>query len=145
MKIANLPSLSAPFHRSFERAPDEFTQRRRFADELFENCRAWSAILIDVFNEAQFRWRSEGIEAARREIEQQDQDFLKLDYWSLQSNSPIISFLREDKRFVPFADACVEFYKAALSIKRLAYGNIAGPSGRVVSMSRDGIETVVEF
>lgn len=143
MDIPGLSTLYAILKRNIDHENDVFAQRRRLADELMANCREWSSVLVRVFREAVARWAREGREAAAEEILAQEQDFLKLDYWSLESSSPILLFLREDSRFAHFADACAQFYRSALSVKRLVYGDIQTHPGVYVSEREVGITGMV--
>jgi hypothetical protein len=56
---------------------------------------------------------------------------MKLEYWSLESTSPILLFLKEDERFQPFVMSCIAFYNSALSVKRLVYGQIEDTPGHL--------------
>jgi len=60
MDIPGLPTLYAILKRHIDRGNDILAQRKALADELMENCRSWSRILIDTFEEAVTRWRNEG-------------------------------------------------------------------------------------
>lgn len=143
MDIPGLSTLYAILKRRIDRDNDVFAQRRHLADELMANCRQWSAVLLAVFREAAKRWAHEGRDAAAEEILAQERDFLKLDYESLESSSPILVFLREDSRFENFADACARFYRSALSVKRLVYGRIQTHPDVYVSEGEVGIAGMV--
>ena len=143
MDIPGLSTLYAIFKRNIDRENDVFAQRSRLADELMANCRQWSSVLLAVFRDAVRRWAQEGRDAAAEEIMAQEQDFLKLDYWSLESSSPILRFLSEDPRFVDFSNACAQFYRSALSVKRLVYGDIQTHPGVYVSEREVGIAGMV--
>jgi len=90
MDIPGLPTLYAILKRHIDRGNDILAQRKALADELMENCRSWSRILIDTFEEAVTRWRNEGRHAAEKEIMEQEMDFMKLNYESLKDASPNI-------------------------------------------------------
>src|SRR2546425_61132 len=124
MDIPGLSTLYSVLKRDIDRKNDVLAQRKDLAKELMENCRKWASVLLDTFDEAVRRWQGPGgRQAAEREIMALESDFMKLDYWSLKDGSPILKFLREDKKFAPFADCCADFYKAALYVKRIVYGS----------------------
>jgi hypothetical protein len=124
MDIPGLSTLYAIHKRTIDRENDVLRQRKDLSLELKTNCHRWSELLVSTFRDASNRWATEGRHAAVREILELEQDFLRLDYCSLESDSPIIAFLREDSSFRPFADACVSFYQSALSLKRMARGDL---------------------
>jgi len=141
--IPGLSTLYDILKRNIERDNNVLTQRRQLASELMENCRQWSGILIDTFQRAVERWEKDGSFAAEYEIMAQEQDFLKLDYWSLESSSPILIFLIEDARFRNFVDSCARFYRSALSVKRLVYGDIRTSAGEYVTVGQIGLRGMV--
>ena len=145
MDIPGLPTLYAILKRHIDRGNDILAQRKALADELMENCRSWSRILIDTFEEAVTRWRNEGRHAAEKEIMEQEMDFMKLNYESLKDTSPILLFLREDSRFEAFALSCANFYKSALNVKRLVHGQIESHAGHFVTERDVGIAKMVEL
>jgi hypothetical protein len=145
MDIPGLSTLYSIHKRQIDRRNDLLAQRKELADELTENCRAWARVLLDTFRKAVERWSSEGRSAAESEIMEQEMDFLKLDYWSLEQTSPILLFLKEDPRFGEFADSCAKFYKSALSVKRLVYGDIEAYPGHYVTEHDVGIARMVEL
>jgi len=126
---------------------DEFEQRKELSEKLWRTSWDWAKILLTTFENAVLKWcqEGEGRQAAEAEIMAQDEDFTKLDYWSLRDTSPIITFLRQDVRFAPFADNCAEFYESALSVKRLVYGNIKASPQKYVTIHDVGIETMVKL
>jgi len=124
MDIPGLSTLYAILKRNIDRDNDVLRQRKDLALELKTNCHQWSEILVATFREATRRWEADGSAAAIREILELEQDFLRLDYYSLESASPILSFLSEDPAFRPFADACASFYRSALAVKRMARGDL---------------------
>jgi len=132
--------------RNIDRSNDVLKQRKELASELMENCRSWASILLSTFDEAVDSWskKNKGKQAAMSEIEKLEQDFLKLDYWSLETSSPILLFLKEDRRFENFADSCARFYKSALSVKRIAYGGIEESPGRYVNIRDAGVKATVD-
>jgi hypothetical protein len=139
MDIPGLSTLYAILKRNIDRENDLLSQRKELAAELAENCKKWSEVLIETFDEAVRRWQIEGRQAAEREIMAQERDFMKLNYSSLEKSSPILLFLSEDKRFEPFAEACTKFYRSALSLKRLVYGGIEDYPGHYVTENEVGI------
>lgn len=123
---------------------DALKQRQKLAKELVDNCKLWSAELIATFDKAVKKWtkKKNGKQAARKEIESLQKGFLKLDYWSLRSTSPILLFLKKDNKFNNFAESCANFYESALNVKRIAYENIEDSSG-LVSLRKNGISKIV--
>ncbi len=145
MDIPGLSTLYSILKRNIDRENDVLAQRQALAGELVDNCHKWAEVLIDTFSEAVRRWETEGREAAEREIMAQEMDFTKLDYWSLEATSPMLLFLKEDARFKEFAHSCERFYKSALSVKRLVYGDIERHPGEYVSQRDVGISGMVEL
>ena len=147
--ISQITTLYGIHKRQIDRDNDVLSQRKQLASELNQNCRLWARILLDTFNEAVRRWTAPGTQpdSARRaaldEIIALEQDFLKLDYWSLEDTSPILKFLREDDRFAAFAGSCAHFYKSALRVKRITYDDIQATDGGYVAMHRDALSDVV--
>lgn len=121
-----------------------FAQRKVLADELMENCLEWSRVLVQTFRGAVSRWETEGRQAAQDDISTLERDFLKLNYRSLESSSPILLFLNEDSQFRSFVTACGEFYRSALGVKRLAFGEIQTHPDVYVSLQQVGIRAMVE-
>ena len=144
MDIPGLSTLYAILKRDIDRKNDVFAQRKELAAELMENCREWSRLLIEAFHGAVSRWETEGRSAAENDISNLERDFLKLNYYALQSSSPILLFLSGDAQFAPFADACGEFYRSALGVKRLVFGDIQTHPDVYVSMQQVGIRAMVE-
>jgi endonuclease IV len=144
MDIPGLGSLVAIHHRDVGRTNNILAQRKEFAAELTENCRKWAAVLTGVFTEAVTRWEREGKAAARREIEKQQEDFQKLNYWSLHNDSPLLKHLGDDERFHDFVQACRSFYQSALNLKRLAYEQIETHPGIYASMDTAGVRDMVQ-
>jgi hypothetical protein len=70
-------------------------------------------------------------------------DFTTVDYYSLETSSPILKYLSEDERFAAFSRACASFYKSALSVKRVVYGDIQDAHGRWVSSGQVGVGAMV--
>ena len=143
MDIPGLPTLYAILKRDIDRKNDIFRQRKELSAELMDNCRRWSEVLVSTFRGAIGRWAEEGRDAAANDIMQLEMDFLKLDYYSLESSSPILAFLREDSAFRAFAEACAAFYKSALSVKRIVYGDIQTHPGVYVTAGQVGIQGMV--
>lgn len=143
MDIPGLSSLLAIHHRHIAVANASLAQRKQFALELAENCRQWVNVLIEAFNRAAERWEIDGPEAARAEIQRQQQDFMALNYWTLCEESPILKHLDGDKQFRDFVEACRSFYKSALSTKQIAYEQIDGSGGERFSLQEDGARKVV--
>lgn len=132
MDIPGLSTLYAILKRHIEVKNDVLAQRKELAHNLLQNSQMWSQALLTTFDTAVNRWKSEGRQAAEREIAAQQDDFMKLDYWSLESSSPVLIFLKEDERFKPFVDSCAAFYNSALSVKRLVYGQIEDAPGHFI-------------
>lgn len=99
IQIPGLSMLYAIHKRNIDRENDILVQRKRLADELMNNCRIWAKELLATFDVAVRRWKADGRGAAQKEIMELEHDFMKLNYWSLESSSPILIFLREDHRF----------------------------------------------
>src|ERR1700735_4683398 len=116
MDIPGLATIYSIYTRNITLQNDKLKQRKECAQELLDNCKTWSKVLLETFEAAVVRWEKEGRGAAEQEIFQQEQDFLKLEYWSLEETSPILKFLAEDERFQPFVRSCVGFYHSALSV-----------------------------
>ena len=145
LEIPGLSTLYAIIRRKIDRENDIFSQRKNLADDLMNNCREWASVLLTTFDEAVQRWAREGRNAAGKEIMELQEDFMKINYSSLESSSPIIQFLNEDARFEAFTDSCINFYNSALHIKRLVYGSIEAYPGKHVSESDVGIEEMVRL
>ncbi len=105
MDIPGLATLYAILKRHIDRENDVFAQRKKLADDLMANCHKWAAVLLETFATAVKRWEIDGRDAAEKEIIEQEQDFLKLEYESLENDSPILLFLKEDPRFEEFANS----------------------------------------
>jgi len=103
---------------------DGVAQRKKFAKELYRNCRRWSQVLLETFDKAGDRWVRQGKAAATEMSEKQQRDLMKLDYWSLESNSQVLGFLKEDERFRAFADACSTYYRMAIDLNAGVHGRI---------------------
>jgi hypothetical protein len=131
--------------RHIKRGNDVLKQRKELSNELMDNCNIWSAELLSTFDKAVKSWskQGEGKEIAMNEIMKLEEDFLKLDYRSLESKSPILLFLSEDERFKEFASSCADFYKSALSVKRMAYDGIRDTKGKYLDINNNGIKTTV--
>jgi len=145
MAIPGISTLYSILKRHIDRDNDIFNQRKNLSDELVENCRKWAEILVVTFDNAVEKWEVKGRDAAENEIMEQQMDFMKLDYWSIEESSPILLFLKEDSRFEAFSHSCAEFYKSALSIKRLVYGEIESHAGVYISSHDVGIRKMVEL
>jgi len=143
--IPGLSTLYAILKRNIERQNDILAQRKDLSRELYDNCVQWSRILQDVFTEVRAVCKSHGRDAGRRLVEEQIHDFVKLDYGSLRSSSPIINFLREDETFATFAEACIAFYDSALDVKRIAYGSLEREPGEFVGEHEVGIDEMVRL
>ncbi len=143
MDIPGLSTLYAIHKRGIDRKNDVLQQRKELAKELLENCQTWSKVLLETFAAAVERWKVDGREAAEQEILAQEQDFMKLEYWGLEHESPIMKFLAEDRRFVAFVNSCADFYHSALSVKRLAWGQIEDHPGHFVSSHDVGLDVMV--
>lgn len=143
MDIPGLSTLYAILKRDIERKNDILTQRKDLAEQLLKNCQAWAQVLLTTFDTAIERWRVEGREAAEREIMDQQNDFMKLDYWSLGTESPILRFLDEDERFKPFVASCIDFYQSALSVKRLVWGQIEDHPGHYITSHETDVGVMV--
>jgi len=145
MDILGLSTLYAILKRHIEVKNDILAQRKELAHDLLQNCQTWAQVLLSTFDTAVERWKREGPLAAEHEIMAQEDDFMKLNYWSLESTSPILIFLKGDERFKPFVDSCVAFYNSALSVKRLVYGQIEDKPGHYVSAQEKEVGVMVKL
>jgi hypothetical protein len=141
--IPGLSTLYEIFRRNIDRDNDVLSERKQLAAELHSNCKQWTALLIDNFTTAVQRWKIEGQQAALDEVHQQMRDFMRVDYASVRGDSKLLEFLREDKRFEPFANSCARFYDAAIHLKRLVYGDIERNGERFTAESI-GMTAMVE-
>jgi hypothetical protein len=116
--ISGYKAISDIYKRHIDAKNGDLEQLKSCAAILSDNCKEWSRILIEAFDEAVKRWENEGRQAAENEIMRLQEDFLKLDYHYLEENSEIIIFLKNDFRFNSFADSCVRFYISALDVKK---------------------------
>jgi hypothetical protein len=144
MDIPGLSTLYAILKRHIEVKNDALAQRQELAHGLLENCQKWSEALLSTFDAAVKRWENEGQQAAEREIVAQEEDFMKLQYWSLEHDSPILLFLKQDDRFKPFVASCAGFYTSALSVKRLVYGQIEEAPGDFVYAQKEDVTRMVK-
>lgn len=129
MGIPGIDALYNILKRHIERGNDVLAQRKELAQELHDACRTWSRLLVEMIDDAVGKWQDGRKKAAAEAVMALEMDFQKLDYWSLESTSPIVLFLQEDDRFGDFAAKCVGFYKSALYVKRLLHGGIRDRSG----------------
>ena len=145
MDIPGLSTLYSIHKRQIDRKNDILKQRQEFAHGLLQNCQMWAQALLTAFDAAVHRWHTEGEQAAKDEIVAQEEDFMKLEYWSLESTSPVLLFLKEDDRFAPFVSSCAAFYNSALSVKRMAYGQIQDASGIFVFSDQRLVRDMVKL
>ena len=143
LKIPNLNTLYAIIKRDIDNKNDRLEYRKELAKELKDNCQEWARVLVETFNNAIERWEEEGRDAAANEIMDLEMDFLRLNYHSLREDSPIIKHLHKDGRFADFAEACCQFYKSALYVKRIVYGQIKNDSGKHISSNDTTIDIMV--
>ena len=145
MAIPGLETLYEILRRNIERKNDVLVQRKELAGELVLNCRKWSRLLIEAFEQVQKVWAREGKENALKKLEEVIEDFLELDYWSLEETSPILRFLGEDLRFVKFVDSCARFYESSLHIKRVLYGSIEASPNQFVDVNDVGVQEMMKM
>ena len=145
ISIPGLGTLYSILKRDIDVRNDTLAGRKQLSKELYDNCRTWAQVLVDTFDEAVRRGETEGKGAAFREMEELIGDFLKLDYYSLESSSPILQFLQMNSRFREFAESCARFYESALNVKRLVWGDIERHPGEYVSSNKVGIEGMIDL
>jgi AraC-like DNA-binding protein len=145
INIPGLDTLYEILKRHIEVGNDNLEARKKLAADLYDSCHKWSRILIDTFNQAVGRWEQEGRNAAADEILQLERDFHRIDYFALKENSPILVHLAEDTRFEEFSGACSDFYKSALSVKRLVYGDIKNEHGEYILADETSIDEMVSL
>ena len=71
-------------------------------------------------------------------------DFHEIDYWSLDEGSPILRFLKKDRRFRDFAIKCPGFYRSALDAICLVFGEIKDRHGVMHDATRVDLPTMAE-
>lgn len=145
LSIPGLGTLYAIFKRDIDVKNDRLEYRRELAKELYDNCQEWSRLLVSTFDSAIIRWSDEGRNSAADEIMELVEDFHKINYYSLREDSPIVKLLLSDSRFTEFGEACCEFYKSALDIKRIVYGDIQNRYGEYISCQEVGVEKMVNL
>ena len=143
LSIPGLSTLYSIFKRDIDIKNDRLEYRKELSKELYDNCQEWSRLLVTAFSNAADRWKSEGRREAEKEIMELYSDFHQINYYSLEESSPIIQHLMKDPRFSTFAEACCEFYKSALGVKRLVYGDIKNDSGEYVHSHYAEIDEMV--
>lgn len=129
ISVRGLDDLGNFLKHEIEPSNETLEHRRQLAEQLYEYCRKWAAALIETCEAVSRRWEREGPGGAEDEILALYDDFQKINYDSLKSESPIVKYLLKDAQFEPFANACVDFYKSALNVKRIVYGEIQDSRG----------------
>ena len=145
ISIPGLSTLYAIFKRDIDVKNDRLEYRRELAKELYDNCREWSKLLLEYFDQALAKWMEEGKGAAMHKILELEDDFHQLNYNSLKEDSPIIRHLQKDRRFKGFSDSCCEFYQSALGVKRIVYGDIKNKQGEYISLNDVEIDEMVSL
>ena len=126
----------------FDGKAKKLEQKQELCSELFEACTEWTKLLEKVFRRAVKEWQLEGVDAAKKRIIRQQDDYAKLNYGSLHRESPVLEFLKKDERFAQFAHSCGIFYNDAVKTKEIAYGQIE-VGDKVFSSSKDSLDTMV--
>ena len=132
------------FTRAVDRKRSLLEQRQERAQVLTDSTLEWSKCLVMCFDAAAVKWLSLDPARAAYEIVKQQENFTALDYTSLEISSPVYKFLGEDARFVPFINACKDFYESALEIKSVAYGSIKAQDGTLIYAHENTIEQMVK-
>jgi hypothetical protein len=145
MPLPGINTLYSILRRDIELSNNHLEQRVKLASDLHANAQKWIEVLMTTFNEAIAAQKSGDNQEARKIMEAQIWDFMKLDYWSLKKNSPILIHLKEDRRFRVFVYACVNFYDSALQIKQLVYGGIEDADGNYLNAQTSPIEDVTSL
>lgn len=145
LQIPGLSTLYAILKRDIEHQNNQLRQRKELAKELHENCRKWSDLLVNSFSTVFKFLEANGKEAAEKEINSLMSDFLELNYRALEKESPIIRFLRKDKRFKSFAETCIKFYNSALDIKWIVYGEVEAHHGLLVDIENKDLDDRVRI
>ncbi len=143
LSIPGISTLYAILKRDIEHTNDVLAQRRALADELRDNCEQWAKLLIETFDRAIELWEIEGKQAAIDALRELIDDFMALDYYSLEDTSPILKYLDDDDRFSPFVYSCKRFYSSALNIKRIVYSELQNHDGEYISIHDVGIHPIV--
>lgn len=143
MSIPGLKTLYDIYKRDIERDNAILAKRIKLANELRNNAKSWTVYLETVFDEAIRLYRRGLKSAALERVDEQIRDFMKLDYDSLKSDGPILSYIAKDARFADFVQTCARFYSSALDIKRLVHSGIENADGEIRNMVENDIEEVV--
>lgn len=142
--VAAVSPLYQILKRHYDVKTANLEWRLKLALELRDACEQWSSLLELTFDKAVDLLNDKGPEAARSEIERQQNDFNTLDYGSLASDSEAFRGLREDHRFEAFADVCQRFYDGAIKVKRIAYETFE-EAGRSRTFENDGFKAVAHL
>jgi len=142
VSIPGISALYAILKRNIDRDNDVLNQRKNLASQLKDNCYKWVEILEQVFSNAEKMVDNRDYLGAKRAVENQMDDFLKLNYKSLKTESPILIFLDEDERFSKFVDSCENFYRSALDIKKVVYRGVRDADGYEVRLEKNGLSAV---
>ncbi len=143
--IPGLNALYGILKRHIERGNDELKQRKELAQEVRDSCHHWSKLLVKMIDDVVEQWERNNRSGAIDSIMRLTNDFHEIDYWSLDESSPILKFLKKDPRFRDFAIKCAGFYKSALDLKRLAYGEIKDRHGMLHNAATVGLPTMAHI
>ena len=139
--ISAIGPLYQILKRHFDVQNATLASRRALARELRDACVDWSTRLEHTFDKAIDLLASKGRNAARSEIERQQNDFSSMDYGALGERSEALAGLKADSRFLDFADSCENFYREAIRIKDMAYRTF-DDDGQSVSLENGEIARV---
>jgi hypothetical protein len=142
--VAAVSPLYNILKRHYDLKNANLQSRVELARELKNACEQWSSLLENTFDRAVALLSDRGPNAARSEVERQQNDFNALDYGALIYDSEALNGLRQDPQFHEFADACGRFYAGAIEVKRIAYDTFddAGTSRR---LDQDGVAIVAHL
>ena len=138
---ATLTALGTLFNihkRQIDHTNDLLADRKDFATELRENCKAWNGLIEEVLVVVVEAIREQDFKKAEKAMLHLVDDTLKIDYLFIRNDSALLRDLRTDSRFSSFAEACASFYETALNLKRLIYTNLAGEQHSSVSLEANG-------
>lgn len=139
--IGAVSPLCGMLSRQFDPAAADLESRKQLCRELMDACTAWSTLLAQNFNQAIDFLASQGVAAARSELERQQTAFNALDYTALTEHSEALACLRTDPRFHYFAASCAHFYNEATRTKDLMCRTFM-ENGEAVSLEAGGIDRV---
>lgn len=119
--------LLSVHQRGVEVKNDKLRQRQDLARDVVTTCVQWTELLSKMISEAAQAVESGGVAAAQGVIERQINDFFRVDYFSIHSESKLLRHLDKDDRFSEFVAVAHSFYDTAIELKRLGYANVSGP------------------